>query len=437
MSVALALYYFSCRLEGVEASLLDNDRRTTSTAPCNDLKNCRTASDIIWSCLTTIFACTWVAIHPNIPSPYETGFEIGLRRLGIVVLALIAPELVIGWAIRQWLVSRRLALEHQSKGWTQTHGFFALMGGFMLYSGDTALHTLSPEELDELSTDGKIMFPKITKEDIEDKSKGDVISKGFVILQTSWFVIQCIARGVEHLAITELEIVTLAFAVLNLTTYALWWNKPLNVHRPFAVQLSDESLDQAVKGEQVPSMFNRAAQGIIEAKDRHFLDWMFLPLSPFLALIEGGKFKTGAKKVPSFYSGGSGNDIWTATMASAAIAVIFGALHCIAWSFQFPSRSQEMLWRSSSLAITCRPVVLFSVFIIADYLGHYSEDHHGGVGIVAGFLAMGLRYMIAFILPIIYIAARVILLVQAFLLLHVLPPGAFQTVQWTTFIPHV
>ncbi|TDL15014.1 hypothetical protein BD410DRAFT_685404, partial [Rickenella mellea] len=102
----------------------------------NDINNCRTTSDILWSCLTTIISCTWVAIHPNVPAPYESTFEIGLRRFGIVIMALIAPELVIIWAMRQWLVSRRLARKHQSHGWTQAHGFFALMGGFMLVDSD-------------------------------------------------------------------------------------------------------------------------------------------------------------------------------------------------------------------------------------------------------------------------------------------------------------
>ncbi|TDL14486.1 hypothetical protein BD410DRAFT_845985 [Rickenella mellea] len=93
MSVAFALYHASRHLENVQVLPLANvDKRATSA--CDDLNNCRTKYDIVWSCLTTMFACTWVAIHPNIPAPYESSFEIGLRRFGIVIMALIAPELV-------------------------------------------------------------------------------------------------------------------------------------------------------------------------------------------------------------------------------------------------------------------------------------------------------------------------------------------------------
>ncbi|TDL22576.1 hypothetical protein BD410DRAFT_788394 [Rickenella mellea] len=423
MSVALAFYYFSRRLEGVQAlPFVEINRCTTSI--CDDLSNCRTTTDIVWSCLTTIFTCTWVAIHPNIPAPYESSFEIGLRRFGIVIMALIAPEFVIVWALRQWTVSRRLAKEHLPEGWTQTHGFFALMGGFMLFSGDTALYTLSPEKLNELSKDGRIVFPKISREDIEDKSKGDIISKGFVIIQTSWFVLQCIARGVERLPITELELVTLAFAVLNLATYALWWNKPLNIQRPFAVQLSNGSPDQVVKGAEVPGMFRRAMQQITKTwADTRIL----LPIMPFAVMIRGGNLKTGAKKVPSFYSSDGGDNIWTIALASAAIAVIFGAIHCIAWSFDFPSHQKMILWRTCAIVITCLPVTLLLFGKMVDVL----DDYYLGI------FELVLLFFAFYIFPIFYIFARVILLVEAFTLLKSLPPGAFQTVQWTSFIPHV
>jgi hypothetical protein len=76
---------------------------------CNDINECRTLWDIIWSCLATIFACTWIAVHLNIPGPDESSLRIATRKLGIMVLAIIAPELVVVWAMRQWLVARRIA----------------------------------------------------------------------------------------------------------------------------------------------------------------------------------------------------------------------------------------------------------------------------------------------------------------------------------------
>ena len=68
----------------------------------------RSIWDILWSCIATIFACLWISIHPNIPSPNETGWRFFLRRLELMFWALLAPELVIVWAFRQWLGAREL-----------------------------------------------------------------------------------------------------------------------------------------------------------------------------------------------------------------------------------------------------------------------------------------------------------------------------------------
>jgi len=76
---------------------------------CKDIDECRTLGSIIWSCLATVFACTWIAIHMNIPGPDDGRLKIALRKLGVMVLAVIAPEAVVAWAMRQWVVARRIS----------------------------------------------------------------------------------------------------------------------------------------------------------------------------------------------------------------------------------------------------------------------------------------------------------------------------------------
>ncbi|KAG1897027.1 uncharacterized protein F5891DRAFT_957732, partial [Suillus fuscotomentosus] len=56
-----------------------------------------------------------------------------------------------------------------------------------------------------------------------------------LLLQVAWFVMQLITRAIYHLETTQLEVGTLAFAVLNFLTYAAWWDKPLNVQCPHPV----------------------------------------------------------------------------------------------------------------------------------------------------------------------------------------------------------
>jgi len=119
------------------------------------------------------------------------------------------------------------------------HGHLLGMGGYTLVSGPEEkgkrrqLRTLTVEDFKE--SGANFEFPDITEADIQDRSKGDVLFKIITILQTTWFIIQCIARGQQHLALTELELVTLALASLNWATFAFWWYKPLGVQEPVRV----------------------------------------------------------------------------------------------------------------------------------------------------------------------------------------------------------
>ena len=71
--------------------------------------NQRSTRDILWSCLATIFACTWVSIHPNMPSPKDGRIRIALQRLELMVWAIMTPEMIIFWAMRQWQHARALS----------------------------------------------------------------------------------------------------------------------------------------------------------------------------------------------------------------------------------------------------------------------------------------------------------------------------------------
>ena len=221
----------------------------------------RTIWDILWSCLATIFACSWVSIHPNIPAPNESSWRIFFRRLELMFWAVVFPEMIITWALRQWLGARRLEkfykgnqmypiypqiLNHKilmldnNRGWTRTHGHFIQMGGFMLFEGDIPKGVLSPKGFSELLAAGKIEFPTVTVEEIQDRSKADGFSKTIALGQTLWFVAQSIARRAQHLDLTLVELLTLSLAVLNGVMYFLWWNKPMDVRCPIRVYLIDK-----------------------------------------------------------------------------------------------------------------------------------------------------------------------------------------------------
>ncbi|KAF9008049.1 hypothetical protein BDQ17DRAFT_1221615, partial [Cyathus striatus] len=192
--------------------------------------NQRSALDISWSCVSTLILCTWVSIHPNIPAPTDEGWKILWRRLKTIYWAVIAPELVTFWALKQYKGAKALWKQHNQSGcdWTMKHAHFLQMGGFHLRDGD---HTtvMYPSTFHEHLNNGTISFPNVSKTDIQDKSKADGLSKIIVVAQTLWFVVQCIARHAQGLPLAQLEVTMLAIISLTFMLSLIWWEKPFNI----------------------------------------------------------------------------------------------------------------------------------------------------------------------------------------------------------------
>ena len=323
------------------------------------------------------------------------------------------------------------------RGWTTMHGFFIIMGGFhlfehgsvvtgnsgkvILHEDDIPLHPLAARDLN--SEDKNIDFSSFTvptEAEIKDKGKSDWLAKSLVLLQTSWFVMQCIARAVEHLPVTHLEIVTLAYAAMNFVIYIFWWNKPLNVNRPVRVfRKSDPGTTQPLVREAVS-----------EARE---LTWKIIlrDLETIFYFIAGFQDKdvnlSHEDRVPRFWANSTDSEQETANIIVVWVGVCFGAIHCIAWHFSFPTHTELLIWRISSIAITSVPIYTILGLVLAGLLE--------GMGFNKFADAVG--YFSPLFSGILYILARAATLVLAFISLRDLPPGAYETVHWTTFIPHV
>ena len=255
--------------------------------PCTG--NTRTIWNIIWSCFSTVFACAWIAVHPNIPALEDSKWEIIRRRMMIAAYILLAPEMVIMWAARQHRDARFLVGEFQVKGrpgWTKTHAFFLIMGGFTLHTQGKPLRVLDWRDLEALARAGRINWPDITEEEIKDKSKGDYFSKSIVVLQTTWFIVQFFARAASKLTITELEVVTLAFSTLIGVIYFLWWDKPLDVRCSAPVHLVEQITAQATSNNVMMSLLVSVASHLTTyhqqswRKKRHRAETNFGPIAP-------------------------------------------------------------------------------------------------------------------------------------------------------------
>ena len=136
-------------------------------------------------------------------------------------------------------------------------------------------------------------------------------------------------------------------------------------------------------------------------------------------------------KVPRFWANSTENNAGIADLIVLGVGVYFGAIHCIAWHFSFPTHTELLIWRVSSVAITAIPFYIPLMFGLAIPLNNMNK-FDTAASIIAGIAILSL-----FPAGLLYILAKVFTLVLAFTSLRELPPGAFDTVHWTTFIPHI
>ncbi|ESK85403.1 hypothetical protein Moror_5907 [Moniliophthora roreri MCA 2997] len=490
------------------------------TSECIDINGCRTTTGILWSCLSVILICTWVAIHPDIPRVGTHSALVVYKNIQLMVIAILAPEIIILWAMRQWYSARAIAEKYKDYGWGMSHAFFVIMGGFALYEGDTfhgylwndgdviysedGKRQYSPTEREEYvekikthiqkvqdcspqkntpkfnvvvshpldvlpSTSHPVLiqdaiqpqesynptfgtpepsylleyflqkgYITITEDEIKDKSHADFIAKSIALIQTTWFILQVAARAAEHLAITELEIITVGFALLNFGTYVFWWNKPLRVQYPVRVTWQQQELPISQSSKSEGSCMEAVQKGmaaiwgyIFEGESRPnnlplAVQLISLPLwmawNIILQCIDLFDDKPVTDEFPTRLE----EDPLRLYITVYSIAAAFGAIHCIPWSFQFATHTEQLLWRICAVAVAAAPIAMGCVHWWQKELRHSTSE----------WLEV-LIVMTAILLSIFYVFSRVTLIILALMALRDLSPSAYQTVQWTTFVPHI
>ncbi|KIM21652.1 hypothetical protein M408DRAFT_80251 [Serendipita vermifera MAFF 305830] len=427
-------------------------------ASCNDQNSQRSIWGIVWSCLSTIFLCTWVAVHPNVhfrtKKPSWNWFGRWLRdplsvfftyKLPLFLWELVVPEYILAWAVRQYVQAG--VVSRQVPGWTRTHGFFMIMGGFHLFrlpadalsiplpltsskSSDFIIPSgrhsrrdevpVCPLKFEDLPVDIlEIIVP--IEDELKDRGKSDALTKLIVMIQTLWFIVQCIARGTQRLPLTELEVVTLAYAMLNFFIYGIWWDKPQNVECPIRVYKS--------------STAGHKESGKVEVWEHN---WAWRWMQKVTTYTTGAQdlyvSMSKRRSVPMFWSGRiESNLLGQAGLGPSILGAAFGAIHCVAWASDFPSRPEFVLWRISCVAMITVPLVVTMLCFSVRMLVATAESPDPVWVEAMMVTSITLLALSAWL----YIVSRIVMLVIAFTSLRSLSPAAFMTVDWTTFIPHI
>lgn len=295
------------------------------------------------------------------------------------------------------------------------------MGGFT--ADDEQLGEINvPVTAQDLRNNGKLLqgLHKVDEEDLKDKSKSDPLSKTVAIAESLWFATQCIARGIEGFAITELELTALAFCLIHLFTYILWWHKPRCVQRTIRMDCPLTTDTSAVLERRIARRRSRPVR-VLQSIPIVGMAVEAMFISPYSRPFHERLWSEHDRQ--AVVHGGASNKrgVYTGT----AVGLIFGVTHVIAWNFYSATTTEKWLWRASSLVMIVVPPL--------SILRPSPVDSPTPIQ-RAKFVLLTL---VSRMCTPVYIIARSSLFIIALIQLRDLPPSAFRSVQWVTLIPHV
>ncbi|KAJ5406526.1 hypothetical protein N7465_007810 [Penicillium sp. CMV-2018d] len=240
--------------------------------------NTRSSWDIFWTCVSTILACTWTALHISVPTRTETQAVSLWLKIAAWIGTILAPEFMAGVAAEElWQARSAVArcnaafriinseggdpgssevpktpkTEESDGRWGTVQGFCLGMNGVLLQTKDDWTYPVHCSNVVALIETRVIKPSHLRTSDIQDRAKADSFAKGFTLLQAFWVTCNVIARRAYSMPITALEIATVAYISCAAATYAIWWNKPKDMVTPITIYLpydrDSESLPPQVR----------------------------------------------------------------------------------------------------------------------------------------------------------------------------------------------
>ncbi|GAM36336.1 hypothetical protein TCE0_018f05346 [Talaromyces pinophilus] len=345
--------------------------------------NRRGTMAIIQSSIFTILACTWSIQHLNVPSQNDGFWTKLLRRCKWTLLTILLPEFLMAHAVFEltmglstmramqtavilsndregaannirvvypwwrrkfpWWRGEKVDADNKHQ-WTLTHSYYANMGGFCVESPQSSVDGRKEDQPCIALTGRQIArywkhidLPLLSERAISDKSKADFFTKAIATVQIASLLLSIIVRTARGLDFSQLELITLAFAACGVFTYVARWYKPQNVDTATTVNLRAEAdLEQFEKMKaQEYDRFWQAVRHVPGDSERIYEGRIpndYLP-----------------QYLPEYKTLAGILQVHPALFALTIISVVVGSLHLIAWNFQFPTRVEQITWRTAAL----------------------------------------------------------------------------------------
>jgi hypothetical protein len=307
-------------------------------------------------------------------------------------------------------------------------------------------------------------LPYITLEEINDKSKSDSLVRVITVVQIIWMLIQVIARAFRSLAISQLEVSVVAFAVCAVMLYGINWEKPKGVQVPITIisypgPFPQDTMDIAERDRDRADNIFDLVIGAIEFVGKSVallgeavggswsLDLVmvigaikFVRKSVALLGETADTWPLG-NPIPNVYNRDVPWINWTMLGGELRVSksdifglflgtTVFGAVHIAAWNFDFPTPVESLMWKITAVLCTTIILVFVCFVLVIDVL--FKMELSGMVKFMAG-LAAGITMLS---IPVIYVVCRLFLVVEVFRCLCFLPPSAY-VATWAANVPHV
>ncbi|RDK41246.1 hypothetical protein M752DRAFT_253414 [Aspergillus phoenicis ATCC 13157] len=211
----------------------------------------------------------------------------------------------------------------------------------------------------------------VSVEEINDRSKTDVFMRLLAVGQILWVVVQILSRAVYGLAVTQLEVTVVAFAVCAVGMYLVNQGKPNGVNLPIVFEYpgSRAKLENELETASLPGheknhthwKFYRCKY--CPRKDGKIQYWHNLNTTPSKARKTNESHRSQNEE--ELDASGESTDVLT-DMSMFIGSMIFGCIHLIAWHFQFPTTIEKHLWWAAGLwctfCVVACTLLFFAIF---------------------------------------------------------------------------
>jgi hypothetical protein len=245
---------------------------------------------------------------------------------------------------------------------------------------------------------------------------------------SEWWTPKRVQKHLDQLKITSPGILLLSGQILEIKNAPATVWVPIGVIRFFTKKTLDKLSKDIVRYE-TPVELN-ADQTAILGTEPDLFD--FTTKDPSNYIVKGSVY-TGRV-------GEDGDEFYLMLLAWFLSAVYAGA-HASAWSSHFPSYMERWIWRGSCISIASAIPILWSVFtggaIVFEILNimtyNWASWQQDVLLLPLAYFGIGLLGAVL----ISYVSARCFILVESFISMRSLPVGAYDTIEWTGFWPHV